>query len=450
MPLRRRLVATISLVLGLSSAGCRFDACGCVEAEPPEEAAFWGDGGDGDLDVPPGTLVLDFCRPLVLASGLTAEVSAAGDLAAGRRVLLLQNRIDQAYDLGDTTDIGTSTYGDAGSYEVARLATIGVGSPSTLTFEASLTRRFTSQGAARAQLCSIPEYRVVTIDSGGTLSTRAWDGASGGVIAFFVSEKLTLNGAVTASGVGFRGGSPSDMTNPSSSNSLECSACGGKGESLDATGHTRFGRGNLANGGGGGNPNLNAGGGGGAAGKGGRGGINAAELVDRTGIGGARVVAQVGGTQLFFGGGGGSGKRVSLEPEARGGAGGGAIFLHARVLEGSGTFDADGTDGGYGNPSAGAGGGGGGGTVAVWAEESASFSGTYAARGGAGGTAYNDASQRAPGGGGGGGWIIAPSAGDGSVATMRIDGGANGLSSSGAANEAQPGDAGSVVTANLP
>src|SRR5262249_51667720 len=61
-----------------------------------------------------------------------------------------------------------------------------------------------------------------------------------------------------------------------------------------------------------------------------------------------------------------------------GGGAGGSVWISAKTLSGSGTIAADGA------AANGTGGGGGGGRVAIWADNTNSFSGIISARGGAG------------------------------------------------------------------
>ena len=69
-----------------------------------------------------------------------------------------------------------------------------------------------SGGAVREVLGSqIADTSTVTVNAGGTLTSHAWDGTTGGVVAFKARGALTILGQVNASAIGFRGSSFSMM-----------------------------------------------------------------------------------------------------------------------------------------------------------------------------------------------------------------------------------------------
>lgn len=136
-----------------------------------------------------------------------------------------------------------------------------------------------SYRAFATQIIRIPQYQSLLIGRQGAMSAVAWNGQTGGIVAVRVENELTLDGAVDASGKGFRGGAtnrsmvgrlPAVGTAYRSANQED----GGiKGESIAGgpeiyalTG--QYGRGAPANGGGGGNRVLSGGGGGANGGSG--------------------------------------------------------------------------------------------------------------------------------------------------------------------------------------
>lgn len=284
----------------------------------------------------------------------------------------------------------------------------------------------------RVQVVRVPRYSSLTLNGPGTISCAQWNGSTGGVCAVEVENSITLNtaGAFNVSGKGFRGGAAFNYTPTTiiSSDKYGCNKSqegGAKGESIagDSAFYRNyasvFSRGNMANGGGGGNSH-NAGGGGGANGHngiafnslgnpatgyntiwnlefagmatnvssgGGRGGYsfsNSNQNVNtvapgtystgtnawggdkRRSVGGfgGRPLNYVNG-RLFLGGGGGAGHGNDNRATA-GGNGGGLIYILCYGnISGSGTILADGASaagtvaGCTSNDGAGGGGGGG-------------------------------------------------------------------------------------------
>ena len=117
----------------------------------------------------------------------------------------------------------------------------------------------------------MPEFTEVDVQPGGRIVASAWNGQTGGIIAFYASVRVTISGELTVDGMGFRGGvtSQNNGTQGVTVEDTTGGAGGGKGEGLDGRSWLLEGRGSMANGAGGGNAH-NAGGGG--AGNGGPGG----------------------------------------------------------------------------------------------------------------------------------------------------------------------------------
>lgn len=251
-------------------------------------------------------------------------------------------------------------------------------------------------------------FRADTITVDSTLTTRPWNGSSGGALIIEASRELVLNDTISVKGLGFRGGARS--VNGGECNSGEICASnssarsGGKGESFHQTdvscaaGYPAWGTG----GGGGGAHNC-GGGGGGNGGSGGRGGDQF------TGCGNpgffglpGRTSARLSDAHTLFGGGGGGGHQNN-NVASDGASGGGLIILRAPLLYGARAVcvaSGNAVMGRAGND--GAGGGGAGGTIVIDVCKLASPM-TLVASGGAGG---NCDDSHGPGGGGGGGRVL--------------------------------------------
>ena len=342
---------------------------------------------------------------LVANATLNSNGRFPGPLASGDLVMIIQ--MQGAGINGNATDSTwgeVTSYNNCGLYEMLEVSEVS--NNNTINLSCPLQRNYTSAG--KVQVIRVPRYSSLVINSGGVLTTEAWNGSIGGVISIEVSGAAVINkeGSISVTGLGFRGGGVENTsTHPSSIiyASPDGKDGGEKGESIagyqidyDAFGG-RFSRGAPANGGGGGNAH-NAGGGGGAnagiiasytgngnpgnidpawfnawnleyngfaastSSGGGRGGytfaINNEDAItvgpgnplwggdERNNVGGkgGRPLDYSTG-RLFLGGGGGSGD--ANDGNAGGaGAGGGLVYLLSYgSISGNGTIDANGEDG---------------------------------------------------------------------------------------------------------
>lgn len=363
---------------------------------PPD--VFTGDGADGSISLSSGAHGVNDCLIVMSASG--SSVTLAGSAAPGWYLFLqVQDAFATAADPAPL-----ATLGSAGLWELAQL---GPGeqplAPLAHAYE-------TVAGARAAQACRVPAFQDVRVTgSASIVPQHPWDGATGGVVAFFVHGTLTLgtNADVDASGSGFRGGVVS--TNDGATNVFtdftSSGGGGGKGESLDPRSFGTFGRASWANAGGGGNAHNSGGGGGsngGFGGFGGQQGTTGGANPATQGRPGRCVLPPV-TDRLVLGGGGGGGQQNGTKG-TDGAPGGGIVLVFANTLVGGGLILSDGgralNAGGDG-----AGGGGAGGTILL-ETRGAAFSGGVLARGGRGGDVSADlADKHGPGGGGSGGRI---------------------------------------------
>ncbi|WP_075207502.1 adventurous gliding motility protein AgmC, partial [Archangium violaceum] len=338
---------------------------------------------------------------------------AASCFAAGDLVLVLQTTgLVPEPASGDATPIDLNvTHKEVGRWEFARLASVTAGS---MTLTAPLIHDY---AANVTQVIRVPEYTSVTINAARSITAPAWNGSTGGVIAFLAQNTFTNNGNVNATSIGFRGGLFVDDESGEVGcldTDLDKAAAQGaqKGEGFAITryGNTHTGRGNVANGGGGGVCYKSGGGGGGNGGAGGVGGNSGDGNRPVGGLGGA-AVDNTGTspllTRLTLGGGGGAGHGDSGSTVA-GGKGGGIVFIRANQLAGTGTIFANGESVGVAANDASSGGGAGGTLYLRFAASAACNTNLIGARGGIGGN--SGLVQVGPGGGGGGGRIMFQSA----------------------------------------
>ncbi|MGB8267510.1 MAG: hypothetical protein WCE44_14370 [Candidatus Velthaea sp.] len=222
---------------------------------------------------------------------------ALGNVAAGSVLLIYQAQGATISTTNSSAYGAVTAYGGAGFYE---FVTVGSVSGNVITLAGGCTLHHTYNGSS--QLVRVPQYSAVTVASGGTITARAWNGATGGIVALNVSGTLTLNdtaatGSINVTGLGFRGAvayanSGLSDTGPyvttvssyafsgETGAGLSAALGGQKGEGIAGGGSfgavagadygtyydtnftSRYGRGAPANGGGGGDGHNSGGGGG--------------------------------------------------------------------------------------------------------------------------------------------------------------------------------------------
>jgi len=345
----------------------------------------------------------------VAAGATVVTVGSAMGFTAGDLVLIYRSNgalmsVPAAPPMGMPAPAVDLSASAVGRWELARVRSIA---GANLTLDEALVNGFDATGT---QVIRVPEYTTVTVNMGATLAAQAWNGTTGGVLAFFATGAISNAGTISADSRGFRGGAFVNADRLEyGCTALEERAGRGQfsGESVNngAFG-VRRGRGYLANGGGGGICHNAGGGGGGNGGRGGMGG--------RTWNGdGSRAVGGYGGTALTyslldhgsFGGGGGAGDGNN-DRGTSGGIGGGLIFVRADSLAGNGQFSADGQSLGNAGPTGndGQGGGGAGGSIYLRLRGAAACGSIHANGGNGGSTGYVE--PHGTGGGGGGGHIL--------------------------------------------
>ncbi len=356
---------------------------------------------------PSGTVINSYAR-VVSISSTTVQLSSSSGFSANSRALIVQmkgasvTRTDSASH-GDVTG-----YNNAGRFEYVKIISI---SGNVATLETAPAVAFDTGGSV--QMVSVPVF------DGGTLTQnvvpQAWNGQTGGVVAFDVTGSLTLAANIDATGRGFLGGALAASTPFDSCASDQFNytgsvqaGTGNKGEGIvpNASAHAAR-RGHNGNGGGGGNITDAGGGGGGNIGAGGLGGRELDVCDDDGSFGGlgGQALDYSPNNRLFMGGGGGSGSEVSQAATGGLRAGGGLVFLRVGQLVGAGgQIIADGLSA-FADDANGSDGGGAGGAIAVSVVTSLSGSPVFRVTGGDGGDEANTDFAHGTGGGGGGGAI---------------------------------------------
>ncbi|MCP3098367.1 hypothetical protein LZ198_05670 [Myxococcus sp. K15C18031901] len=367
-----------------------------------------GDGHLGALTVSTPRRTINAAVPFsteALSGGTLLVVDSTESFSKGDLVLVHQTA---GFDPGTASgSTGNTDPGNVGRWEFGRVARVVTGSPTEIHLTAPLAYSYTAEGA---QVVRVPEYSTVTITSSGTLVAPAWNGRSGGIVAFLATGAVTHNGVISADGLGFRGGAfanHASTTGCAGNDVLSGDGGAYKGEGVVVKRYgTAAGAGNLVNAGGGGNCNGAGGGGGGHRGLGGTGGRSAPFDSSRTvgGKGGVVMAYSIINAALF-GGGGGAGEGDDNAGSA-GAAGGGMVLVRAASMSGTGRVSANGASASAASGEDASGGGGAGGSVIVRVG-GALQCGAMQANGGHGGDVVVESSAYGPGGGGGGGFLLA-------------------------------------------
>lgn len=425
-------------------------------------------GRDGSATIS-GVVNTYYPGSTTVAAGATsisigAATGAGQSIATGDLLLVIQMQ-DGTFDSSNNDGYGDNVNGgfatgytsvqQAGVYEFVRAGNNVSTAGGTLTIVGAtggglvnLYRNTAlSNTAVREsfQVIKVPQYLDATI--AGTVSARAWNGSTGGVVAIDVARRLTFaGGTISASGLGFRGGGGRGSTSGSGSNTdyrvtASNGANGSKGEGIVGTprfvnnggslldntfegyNNGSFARGAPGNAGGGGtdgtpadNQQNTGGGGGGNGGIGGRGGhawCPAAPVgCPQSGGHPGSAIAEIGVGRVTMGGGGGAGTTnnstgtPALGFASSGAAGGGIVMVRAGEVAGVGTLAADGADGNSSVTNDSTGGGGAGGSILFSTLRTiAGASISAQAAGGDGGSNTGNGDAHGPGGGGGGGFI---------------------------------------------
>lgn len=429
--------------LGLALSVCAL-GMGCGADSP--ENAFWTKRNslvvnpDGNYTAKSQTDVVNKYAPLTVSASVgdaqvTVQNVAGLGLSQDDLVMIIQM---QGADMRSTDD---EQYGavqniqGSGHYELLRVRSVDTTGSRVLLDARCGGLRNAYSVAGKTQVVRVPQYGNVSVPVNTSIIGRAWDGQTGGIVAIRASGAFSVEGAIDASGQGFRGGAAqtglatqTDETPDRAGFRVGTAAQGAaKGEGVAggateyATQGGPFGRGAPANGGGGGN-GFKSGGGGGA-----NGGVGFA--YDGHGVMNPNAVgktawdldpAKVAQNKLTASGGGGRGgysgstsdkDATTVAPgdaawagnqrRERGGRGGHPLLQDpkARLFLGGG---GGGGDANGKTAANGAAGGSGGGLVWLWGTR-LSGSGKIQANGNPGASTTGPSHDQGAGGGGGGG-----------------------------------------------
>lgn len=372
--------------------------------------------------------IINAYAEVVSVSGSTLNLGTVDEtfdsFEAGGKIVVIQMQDDVVSDLSNTSGFGDiAAITSAGSFEILTISSVqeSGGEPQSITVSNSLVNTYSFNDHSSVQIVSYPNPGgAVSYTTTTDITAKHWDGTTGGVLAFYVDEKLVLEHDINVDGKGFRGGDEYETTTSADCNESNYvmpytnAGYAGKGEGIynPADDNYRAGRGKLANGGGGGNAHNSGGGGGGNYTAGGS-GLPGWQCSNNGGVGGESLGSFFTSGRLFAGGGGGGGE-ANDGYGTNGGDGGGIIIIEADTLITSASTDitisanGESVDPTSGDGNDGAGGGGAGGSILLKVNHfkiSSTAPLSVQANGGKGGdVAHND--THGAGGGGGQGAVI--------------------------------------------
>lgn len=373
------------------------------------------------------------------------KVDSAFDFSSGDTVLMIQMK-GAVIDTSNTVNFGNIlNYNGCGNYEYNVIKAIN---GNNVVLKYSIIRNYDIP-FGKVQIVKVPSFQNYAVNSPHTC--LPWNGSKGGVFAVYVTNTLTLNHNITVSEKGFKGGinnqnatqvGPVVCSNSNYYMAPNYDSGSMKGEGIAEISLAKsYGKGKLANGGGGGNAHNSGGAGGSNANSGGSGGseyygCNNNPLNNLSGgIAGMQLGYSNSVNKVFMGGGGGSAQTNNLSL-SNGGSGGGICIITANTIIGNGQLiEANGknglqciNNGTFGSCHDGMSGGGGAGAILLNVDN---INGNLFinAKGGKGAdeTANAGYFEVGPGGGGGGGtlWVKSPIIPPG--VTFNLGGGTNGI-----------------------
>jgi Concanavalin A-like lectin/glucanases superfamily len=297
-------------------------------------SGYFGDGSDSSLTISTDTTESPIDSACSGFAGSTSLTATNASFATGQQILIHQTQ-------------GTG----AGQWERNVISGYTAG---TITLQTPLIGTY----GTGAQVRVLKQYTNVTINSGKTYTAKAWNGTTGGILAFLANGTVTITGNISASGKGFVGGAAGSDTDQ----------YGQAGEGTPGAGSTNVSSAANGNGGGAGLQALQGGNGGGGGGNGTAGATGTAQPVNSgPGIGGATSGSNDLST-MTFGGGGGTGGRATTNHGAAGGNGGGIIFIIGAATTITGSVVSNGATGNTTAGDEGSGGGGAGGSILIKAQ----------------------------------------------------------------------------------
>lgn len=251
-------------------------------------SGYFGDGSDGGKTISINTTDSPIDSACTGTTGTQTLSATNSSFVAGKPIMIIQMQ-----------------GANAGARERNTIQAYTAG---TITTQTPLINTYVTG----AQVIQLPQYTNVTVNSGVTWSSKAWNGTTGGYLVYLYNGTRTVNGTISGTGLGFRGGTASTNNNAT------------QGEGILGTGiQSRF---NNINGGGAGVDFQNQSGAGGGNGLQGNDGSSSPGLSGNRALGGAIAGSNDLSTPVMGGGGGASGIGGGNATHGNAGGIGGAIL----------------------------------------------------------------------------------------------------------------------------
>ena len=154
-------------------------------------------GGAFASDLAPGDLIL-----IMQMQGASMDINTTPVVSWGGNYTVPNDYISGTFGANPHYWGQFTNYGQSGIYE--RVEVLSVSGGTTINLNCALSKNFVANG--HVQVVRIPRYNNLTIPAGNSITTTNWNGNNGGVVAIEVNGNLSLNGTITATGNGFRGG----------------------------------------------------------------------------------------------------------------------------------------------------------------------------------------------------------------------------------------------------
>lgn len=147
----------------------------------------FGDGRNGDL---------------VVSSNITdAPVDSTLSIPAGTRTGVVSASL--SISAGDIAFLWQTRGSGSGNWELAKVESY---SGTTIIFESNIVNSYSIAGTDKAQIIIVKQYRSINVNSGFTLTAKAWNGTVGGAIVYLSASDFICPGTISGLGKGFRGG----------------------------------------------------------------------------------------------------------------------------------------------------------------------------------------------------------------------------------------------------
>lgn len=169
-------VAAVLVLIGLA-----FIPWHAVSANSSFSVGLFGNGQDGALTISGNITDTPIDSACSGTSGSTSLSANNANFAPGQAILIHQSQ-----------GVG------AGQYERNVIQSYA---PGTITLQNPLEYTYSTG----AQVLVLKQYTNVTISSGATWTAKAWNGTTGGILAFLYNGTLSGSGRISADSCGFRG-----------------------------------------------------------------------------------------------------------------------------------------------------------------------------------------------------------------------------------------------------